>query len=518
MKSEHAKIVYGALSVACFLGYWRGKVDFEELPPASVDEDGAPEDGEAVAEHLPEEEYEDEDESPPEESCADALDGNVRSIKHCLVSATFNDRWLVSHGAPVSTLIIEDCAFEAGFSVSGAKLDRVLIKGSTFLDSAALKNGGSFYLSHVDLRRLEIEASSFGGVEIENITSKPLLEVKGSSFRRVEVANATFTGMEIVEGVQVGVGRAADAKATDADFILRHVAATQLELEGSSLGRFDFTDLTVGGSILLTNATWVYGELNHVRVYELSVKGARGPKGANAGLDLMSSAIEHFDVTAESPAQVLWQGGNVATFHHDGGLRGVMEVLERQGQATSASAYRALERSAREEGAAYLSNKIRARALLHQTSDEESSMDSSIARARRIYLDGRGHPLLYVLVLLGLVLAAAAFFHPAPGLQHPPHVKPTNPPADTTELVREGADKWLVQRKPREGTTSTPAYNAFLMGLATLLPGDLTNYLRNFRFEPQSNEQAIGVTLLQIAALLTQGLVVFSVLSLLGGR
>ena len=53
--------------------------------------------------------------------------------------------------------------------------------------------------------------------------------------------------------------------------------------------------------------------------------------------------------------------------------------------------------------------------------------------------------------------------------------------------------------------------------MATLLPGDMTNYLRNFRFEPRYNSEGIGVTLLQIGALVMQGLVVFSVLSLIGG-
>jgi hypothetical protein len=117
-----------------------------------------------------------------------------------------------------------------------------------------------------------------------------------------------------------------------------------------------------------------------------------------------------------------------------------------------------------------------------------------------LVLRGLGHPGWYVVLLLLLTaLGVATAFRRTDRGELPPGVIPR--PHDK----KDGPAVEPVER---------PDYSGWIMSIATLLPGDVLGYLRNYVYRPSTARGAIGITVFQLLGLFVQGLLVFSVLSL----
>jgi hypothetical protein len=62
---------------------------------------------------------------------------------------------------------------------------------------------------------------------------------------------------------------------------------------------------------------------------------------------------------------------------------------------------------------------------------------------------------------------------------------------------------------------TTPGYSAWVMSVATLLPGDVLGYLKTYEYQPTTVAKAIGTTVFQLCGLLVQILLGFSILALM---
>jgi hypothetical protein len=379
---------------------------------------------------------------------------------------------------------------------------------------------GDLDLRHVSIGTLEIRGGSIGAISLQNSTIGTLdissVDVRGvielidSDVDEFELAysksHALELGLEEHSGNRIGA------------LIVRNSAMPTVLLAKATVADLDFTSL-ISERIELTNSEVLKAQLNHVRADTLSLVGSLG------NVDLGDSTIQRLKVGEQTAEQLQWSHGRLSSIEHDHGSSSLLAHV--RGQAHNPAAFAALERSFQNAGRVSDARWVHVQGLADAFGAESDGWTPWLQAVRLSYLDGHGSPVAYLLLLAVLVFWGAVIFA-APRGHRPAFVKPARPRAPPKEpppvyVARQESAQWHLEPKANDAEPEEPrpfdhdkAYNPLIMSLATLLPGDTLNYLRNYRFEPKSSGQAARVTLLQVFALLVQGLLVWSVIALLG--
>jgi hypothetical protein len=390
------------------------------------------------------------------------------------------------------------------------------------LDHSTLNGDLHFYDMNVDklslrgatVNAITLENSAVTTVELESAEVKGTFAIESSFVDTVEISHSKLHVLEIrsrdcstshvvnlkMTNVDVGFIIVELSKIDDLD--LTRVHAAQIQLDHSEIQ-------------LEHSEGEKKGELIDTFTQRLSVGCSKG------SLSLESSTIQQFDLGNRTAKQVNWTGGQLGALEHAAGVDGLLANLRGQGKHNKA-AFTALERDLRDKGEPFDANRVHIQALANEVhiQELENKGISWRGRARLLYLDGHGNPLAYLALFAALVSLGASFFSRSDGEDKAPdHVEPVDGPTPKGEPTQEkdGSIASATTSKAKGQEQQRPAqYSALVMSLATLLPGDTLNYLRNFKFVPRKRWQAVGVTILQLVMLGVQGLLLASILSLLG--
>jgi hypothetical protein len=384
------------------------------------------------------------------------------------------------------------------------------------LEFAAVR--GDLHLKFVRLKKLTIRGGSIGAISLQNsiieevdISSVKVpgtIEISDSEIGKFELSNSNAHALEVKR-----VDSMADI---DAGFIVRHSTIPTMRFEHGKITALDLT-ANVSERVDLEALVLARAQVNHGRIDTLSLVGSEG------AIDLGDSTIRRLKLGAQTAQQLTWSNGQLSTIEHEHGLQSLVANL--RGQAVHANAFAALEVSLRSQGYVGEARGVHIQALAAAFGAEHECAAAALILTRLFYMDGHGHPVSYAFLLGALVMVGAGLFA-SPSGKRPAFVHHAHPqPSDGERLpcyeARAEPNGWVVRptlpsRPPPDDFESDSAYNPVLMSLATLLPGDTLNYLRNYRFQPPSHRKAALVTVLQMLALLVQGLLVLSIIAVLG--
>jgi hypothetical protein len=353
----------------------------------------------------------------------------------------------------------------------------------------------------LDLRGLEARALSLKGADVDDAVFNEM-EIKGPAV----IQYASF-GTLAANNVQIGTLDAFGLRATKVD---------SAGIKAAFGGRFDcsiiqdislrwlssypltFVHAVVAGELRMSHSSLPSLELGGASAGRLRLEAAD-----IARLDLTGAAIPSVEFGNGRVAALYFHGfqgqwriqpGAVPNFAEDAEVtsRALDEQLamgDGDAQSMLRPAYLQLSESLRDQG------RMREASLLHLRAIRKTA--DLLDWPALFLLQGIGNPFAYAFLLLGLTaLGVACIFREKDG----------KPPQG---VVLEKDKQTLV-----DGGATLPTYNAWIMSLATLLPGDVLGYLRHRSFAPPSNSLAGWVTVLQLLALLTQGLLVLSIISL----
>ena len=430
-------------------------------------------------------------------------------------------------------------SIESSFLRRGLNLDSVTVAGDVDLKSSVLNDSSgaaSLSLRGAKLGALTIAESSLQRVDLPNLTVAGVLEIRDTELTKFELALAKVSAVEannlrVVDYDPCGLNKYDSCGLNKKErFILRQSETNLLLLLKSDLRYFDFTSLVVKNGLDLTSSRWWRGEFNGVTAQAVKWAGAIGED-----TDLMGSQIAHLDLT--QGGSVRWVGGHVQDFHHDGRVgdgssadsslfsscgrtdetAAVLQNFNAQKLNTMNGAFVVLEKSLRDAGALRRANQVHLQGLAHRARGSDG-VERALNWLRLLYLDGVGDPWLYALVLLGLVFVGAGWpFALGKKNDLPQGVRAASdgkPSQLRVVIVGAGpGDRGLISLglgQAADEKADSQGYSPFWMSLSTLLPGDTLNYLRNYRFGPQSTGRIFLVIGLQVLALFVQGLIVFA--------
>ena len=450
-------------------------------------------------------------------------------------------------GTTIHKMNVENAEFKGFLEMEDASIGQLEI-ANTKLHSLELRltDVEELTVRSVDVPIVVFEQSIVGKAEFEAATVSGKFAGVTSHFNQLEITHSKLGVFELRQHKDAGES----IVATELKF--KNVEVPSLVVERSTLARLELQSTDIKGTLSLrsTDIGEFEAKFSKFRNLELRQEDTQRPsrfreefilddtslellslKGLSSkplALELEKSSIRAIDFGDRTSLK--WDGGTTASFKHENKLDGLLALLHAQ-TTHHAEDYAALEKELRDEGELADANRVHLLSLAKKA-DHESLLSSSWVRL--LYLDGRGHPVAYLVLLAAWVLLGAWFFSSGRRNQRPAFVKQLNPPEPARWFAwkRRGESavshgRWVETEtapveandeapKPQPVTHSDPAYSSALMSLCTLLPGDTFNYLRNYRFEPESKGQASFVIALQLLALTTQGLFLASVLSLLG--
>jgi hypothetical protein len=371
----------------------------------------------------------------------------------------------------------------------------------------------SSYIEKLSIRGAKVNAITLkdcvvGELDISSTTVMGVVELRHTSVRKMELAHMQLHALEIKDDNRLG------------ELIVRNLDVPLIVLRGTNVHRLDFESIR-SSTIQLEGSVWDDADLVNVKADTLSLKGSLG-YGVNFG----ESTIERLKLGNGTAAEIQWIGGHLTSIAHDGDVDGTVAHLRRQTKHNE-GAFSALENALVADGRPFEANFVHLQALNDSIGrPASSSVEWCLMVLRLGLLDGRGGPVAYLALLILLVSWGAWFFSEARGLR-PAFISPVDeaspsPPvcaAPTRPRLRRRIARPLT-RVPEQSARGTPqpdsAYSPWIMSLATLLPGDTLNYLRNYRFTPRRRRDALRVTALQVAALLVQGLLLLSLAQAFG--
>lgn len=437
------------------------------------------------------------------------------TLRNCSIDS------IVLSGSVVEHLEVHSVTARGTLAIEGTALGTVDIESSSFHEIEVRADDGGMWTALIDDWKMRgVQAAS---VELDS----------GSVVGNVEFDDVKATGRINVEGAQVDD---LDIKASTLGRLSldanedQQTTVNKLTLERSQVGALDLLDATT-----LQGATVSESKLDTVALLGT----------AHANVDLKDSTVKRLELGSHAAR---WKGGDISTFEHERPRRGT-DGSETEGtEAVKAAlwhrefnqqAWTAFERQLRDEGSNREANAVHVLRLRHEYRTLEWTKDSlsrKLVLLPRAYitLDAHGDPITYLLWLFGLVfLAAGRVFTNRESPAEPPACVKNDPPLEPSRVFRlkgelasvsgEWEDKETHTGAPRDAKAETgasvkkgPHYSPFIMSLATLLPGDTFNYLRNFKFVPKDRKQAGFMIGFQLLALMLQGLVIASVALLIG--
>ncbi len=409
--------------------------------------------------------------------------------------------------ARLGSVDLTTVSVQGGVVLSGSRWDKAQLNNlkSTQL---ALSNAGGVTTSeprlevhNVDVVQFDLDAAYLGDVTLSNVQARSELSLEGARWRSLVVDHLRVGQLDL-RGATVPFDG-------EASVHLMQVQADEIDMTGRRLSTLKLQSVSVGGDISLRDATWECAAFNSANMRELSLGAGKG------GLvELADSRIARMEVTgfeAREGGYGRWQGGAVAELahepkpkhEHDRGSADLVRLLHAQRRDDAIPGFRTLENNLRERGQRAEANWVHVEGLSHR---------ESLDRVRCLYQDGLGSPLAYALLLLSLIWFGACFF----SVQK---VHAIDGPAPRWQVSPRRGGEYVATQEAAKAATGTSeriaGYSPFIMSLATLLPGDSLNYLRNFKFVPRADRHAWVIVVLQVFALLVEGLIVYSVSSLL---
>jgi uncharacterized protein YjbI with pentapeptide repeats len=446
--------------------------------------------------------------------------------------------------ATIDDVTIEQSRFEGLVSFDMAKLRQLDVKSSDFLEGFSAQNAkvdGDVNL-YDDVERadeVQLEHSSDGvqrsGCPSSEFTAEPArarttvrktLNLRGLSSKtltlqgsRIEQGTldavhteglldlkfATFESLSVT-GIRVGVleafhltARKLNSFAASVDFNARFQCSN---IDAAYLEWF-----SAGGALSFEHSRVKKLALYHLRTPRLAVGGAEMTEVFLGGselksLDLTGAALGELNFGVAKVGTVYlegftggWRTDNVLVEHFADNAeitRATLDVMTTPDatRQTLKPMYSAVEKALRDSG------RIREANSYHLATSRLFCTPNDLPPL--LVLQGVGHPLWYVLLIAFFVsLGVWVAFRRRRDGKLPVFVY-WNPP----------------ETKSRTEQHAPPDYHAWVMSLATFLPGDVLGYLRSYTSHPRTTWGALGITAFQLLGLLVQGLLIFAVVSL----
>lgn len=484
----------------------------------------------------------------------------------------------IKHGTEIAEVIVGNATIDTLELEDAVRIGRLEISGSS-LKSLELRNAvvRTLILRKSSIDAIVLERSTVEKLEMKSVSAKGSLEIEGSVVGDVDIQSSTFHEIEVgrddndhrepevdkwtMRGVQATSIKVDSASVGTIDF--DDVKATgRLKVEGTHVDKLEINASTLGrlaldGKKKTTSAQTAVNKLklerSQVGVWEVSDATQVGnaklseskletvvlQSSAYLDIDFEDSTVKRLELDGKTPA--LWKGGDISTFSGDVKVvnADLWDAFEFKRQA-----WTAFEKQLRDEGSNRAANALHVVRLKDESRKtawtRERAFETPLLWVRaHLTLDAHGDPITYIAWLFGVVFVAAGvvFTNWKNGRQPPSCVLADPPPQakrifeltgpsgkkSTGEWVEKIAEQSVekaeaLAEKPKaaeEPSKDTP-YSPFIMSLATLLPGDTFNYLRNFKFVPKDRAQALLMVAFQLLALTLQGLLIASIALLIG--